>query len=42
MPKNGWVHSHNQNFYVENEANRKIDDYSHRDHPDDQLKLFIF
>ncbi len=22
--------------------NRKIDDYSHRDHPDYQLKLFIF
>ncbi len=42
MPKNGWFHSHNQNFDVENEAHRKVDDYPHSDHPDDQLKLFIF
>ncbi len=26
-----------QNFDVENEAHRKIDDYPHRDHPDGQL-----
>ncbi len=36
------VYSHNQNFDMENEAYRKIDDYPHRDHPDDRLKLFIF
>ncbi len=42
MPKNGWFYSHNQNFDVENESHRKIDDYPYRDHPDDQLKLFIF
>ncbi len=38
MPKNGWFHSHNQNFDVLNGAHRKIDDYPHRDYPDDQLK----
>ncbi len=42
MPKNGWFHSHNQNFDVENEAYRKTDNCPHRDHPDNQLKLFIF
>ncbi len=42
MPKNGWFHSHNQNFDEENEAHRKIDDNRHRDHPADQLSLFIF
>ncbi len=41
MPKNGWFHSHYQNF-DENEAHRQIDDYPHTEHPDDQLKLFIF
>ncbi len=42
MPKNGRFHSQNQNVNVENEAHRKIDDYPHRDHLDNQLKLFIF
>ncbi len=42
MLKNGCLYSHNQNFDVENEAHRKIDDYPHRDYSDDQLKLFIF
>ncbi len=42
MPKNGWFHSHNQNFDVEKEAHRKIEDNTHRDHPDNKLKLFIF
>ncbi len=42
MPKNGWFDLHNQNFHVENEAHRKVDDYPHRDHSDDRLKLFIF
>ncbi len=37
----GWFHSHNQNFDVENEAHRKIDDYLYTEHPDYQLKLFI-
>ncbi len=42
MLKYEWFHSHNQNFGVENEARRKIDDFPHTDHPDDQLKFFIF
>ncbi len=42
MPKNGGFHSHNQNFDIENEAHKKIDDCPHGDYPDDQLKLFIF
>ncbi len=38
-----WMfHSHNQHFELENEAHRKIDDYPHTKHPNDQLKLFIF
>ncbi len=42
MLKNGRIHSHNQNFDMENVAHRKIDNYPHTEHPDDQLKLFIF
>ncbi len=42
MPKNEWFHLYEQNFDVENEAHRKIDDYPHRAQADDQLKLFIF
>ncbi len=42
MPENRWFHSHNQNFDVENKVHRKINDSIHTDHPDDQLKLFIF
>ncbi len=41
MPKNGWFHSHNQNFDVENEAYRQIDDYPQRDDPNDRLKLIM-
>ncbi len=38
-----WMVSFTQSkFDVENEAHRKIYDYSHRDHSDHQLKLFIF
>ncbi len=38
-----WMfHSHDQNLDVEYEAHRKIDDYPHTKHPNDQLKLFIF
>ncbi len=42
MPKNGWFHSHDQNFDAENEVHGKIDNYPHTEHPDDQLKLFLF
>ncbi len=42
MPKNGWFYSHDQNFDMETEAYRKINDYPHMKHLDDQLKLFIF
>ncbi len=42
MQKNGWFHSHNQNFDAENEAHRKIDDYPYMEHSGNQLKLFNF
>ncbi len=42
MSKNGYFHSHNHNFDMENDAHRKIDDYPHADHADYRLKLFIF
>ncbi len=35
MPRNGWFHSYDQNFDIENVAQRKIDDYPHTGHLDD-------
>ncbi len=41
MPRNGWFHSHNQNFDAENGAHRKIDGYS-RTEPRRLIKIVYF
>ncbi len=41
MSKNGWFHSHDQNFDLETKAPRKIDYYRHTELPDNKKKKSV-